>query len=97
MQKFEVMVLVETAIILQHQKVMVMELNGTYLLFESIKCELQNICRAMKAALYQANLKTRDIDYINAHATSTPLGDLAEARAIHSVFGMYLVFPFSII
>lgn len=42
--------------------------------------------RAMKMALKQAELKPDLIDYVNAHATSTPVGDQNEARAIHKVF-----------
>lgn len=42
---------------------------------------------AMQKALDQANLTEFDIDYINAHATSTPVGDQNEARAIDKVFG----------
>ncbi|KAI8607611.1 thiolase-like protein [Chytriomyces sp. MP71] len=42
--------------------------------------------RAMRRALETAGLEATDVDYINAHATSTPLGDLAETRAIKSVF-----------
>lgn len=42
---------------------------------------------AMKRALLDANMKVSDIDYINAHATSTPQGDTFEAMAIHSLFG----------
>lgn len=42
---------------------------------------------AMRKALKQANLEAKDIQYINAHATSTPVGDANEAQAIHEVFG----------
>lgn len=41
----------------------------------------------MKAALLDANLKPTDIDYINVHGTSTPLGDVSETKAIQQVFG----------
>lgn len=44
---------------------------------------------AMRMALEDAKLKPRDIGYINAHATSTPLGDRAETAAIQSVFGAH--------
>ena len=42
---------------------------------------------ALEMAMKQAGLKNSEIDYINAHATSTPAGDATEARAIHTVFG----------
>ena len=42
--------------------------------------------RAMKAALNDCNLKSTDIDYINAHGTSTPLGDVIELKAIKRLF-----------
>ncbi len=43
--------------------------------------------RAMRNLLSQAQLSPQDVDYINAHATSTPQGDVAEAAAIKEVFG----------
>jgi 3-oxoacyl-[acyl-carrier-protein] synthase II len=43
--------------------------------------------RAMRIALDHAKMNVEEIDYINAHATSTGLGDLAETRAIKSVLG----------
>ena len=42
---------------------------------------------AMERALKQSGLSAKDIDYINAHATSTPLGDANEAKAIYEIFG----------
>jgi 3-oxoacyl-[acyl-carrier-protein] synthase II len=43
--------------------------------------------QAMKFALEDAELNTSDIQYINTHATSTTVGDISEAKAIHSLFG----------
>lgn len=41
----------------------------------------------MKASLLEAGMQPSDIDYINVHGTSTPLGDIAETKAILGVFG----------
>lgn len=43
--------------------------------------------RAMKMAIDQAQIDPKDIQYVNAHATSTPVGDANEAKAIFEVFG----------
>ncbi len=42
---------------------------------------------AMRQALEDARRAPADVDYVNAHATSTPVGDAAEARVLHAVFG----------
>jgi 3-oxoacyl-[acyl-carrier-protein] synthase II len=41
----------------------------------------------MRLALSDAGLQPNEIDYINVHGTSTPLGDVAEVKAIQQVFG----------
>jgi 3-oxoacyl-[acyl-carrier-protein] synthase II len=45
--------------------------------------------RAMKRALADAKLSPADIDYVNAHGTSTPAGDIEEARAVTHLFGAH--------
>jgi 3-oxoacyl-[acyl-carrier-protein] synthase II len=44
----------------------------------------------MHAAIEDANLNVEDFDYINVHGTSTPLGDVAELKAIQKVFGEHV-------
>jgi len=45
--------------------------------------------RCMRAALANAQLAPADVDYVNAHATSTPAGDSVEAKALRDVFGTH--------
>lgn len=45
--------------------------------------------RSLRIAMKDAGLQAKEIDYINAHATSTPAGDSSEARAIDEVFGAH--------
>src|SRR5213596_1871423 len=47
----------------------------------------EGAARAMEGALRQAGLKPGDIQHLNAHSTSTPVGDLSELEAIKAVFG----------
>ena len=49
----------------------------------------EGAARAMKMAIRKAGLEPTDIDYVNAHGTSTPLNDRIETTAIKSVFGDY--------
>jgi 3-oxoacyl-[acyl-carrier-protein] synthase II len=47
----------------------------------------EGAARAMKIAIEHAKISSKDVDHINAHATSTGLGDIAETKAIKMVFG----------
>lgn len=49
--------------------------------------EGKGVIQVMTEALKDAHLKVEDIDYINVHGTSTPLGDIAEIKAIQQLFG----------
>lgn len=52
------------------------------------------VANCIEMALKNANISSDKIDYINAHATSTPTGDLCEIRAIDKVFGKNKSFPY---
>ncbi|MBP7256293.1 MAG: beta-ketoacyl-[acyl-carrier-protein] synthase family protein [Chitinophagales bacterium] len=45
--------------------------------------------RSIEKSLLDAQIKASQIDYINAHATSTPVGDASEAQSLDKVFGLY--------
>ena len=55
--------------------------------FHQTKPDIKGEIHALHAALAEAGIKTDDIDYINAHGTSTPIGDYVESEAILTVFG----------
>ncbi|CEP77844.1 MAG: beta-ketoacyl-ACP synthase II [Defluviitoga tunisiensis] len=54
----------------------------------------EGAARAIKRALEMANLNPSDIDLVNCHATSTPVGDTSEIRALKSIFGQQISRPF---
>jgi len=49
----------------------------------------EGAARCMRNALQDAGLNPQDVDYVNAHGTSTPVGDVAETMAIHKAFGSH--------
>ena len=49
----------------------------------------EGAARCMRSALKNADLSPDDVDYVNAHGTSTPAGDLAETQAIKSLYGSH--------
>lgn len=51
--------------------------------------DYQGAAKAMKLAVERAEVQTGDVDYINAHGTSTPTGDVSETKAIKEVFGAH--------
>ena len=57
--------------------------NGDHISNPSIDGQV----RSLQMALNQAGISSAEVDYINAHATSTPVGDSSEAKAIYQVFG----------
>ncbi|HQY11166.1 MAG: beta-ketoacyl-[acyl-carrier-protein] synthase family protein [Ferruginibacter sp.] len=59
--------------------------NGGHISNPTVEGPVRSLHRALK----DAGIDAKEIDYINAHATSTPAGDASEARAIDEVFGQY--------
>jgi 3-oxoacyl-[acyl-carrier-protein] synthase-1 len=57
--------------------------NGEHISNPSVEGQV----RAMNMALNMAEISAKEVDYVNAHATSTPRGDSEEAKAIEAVFG----------
>jgi len=57
--------------------------NGEHISVPNVEGPVKSLAMALK----DANLKASEIDYLNAHATSTPVGDRNEAEAIYSLFG----------
>lgn len=51
--------------------------------------EGDGLARSMTNALSASGVKASEVEYINAHATSTPVGDISEIKAIKSVFGTH--------
>lgn len=49
----------------------------------------EGAARVMRLCLENAGIKPTDVDYVNVHGTSTPLGDIAETKAIKTVFGVH--------
>ena len=47
----------------------------------------EGAAKAMELALYEAGIKPDEVDYLNAHATSTPIGDISEINAVRRLFG----------
>ena len=57
--------------------------NGEHISNSNVDGQIRSLSMAME----DSNLLAKDIDYINAHATSTPGGDKVEAQALHQLFG----------
>ncbi|MFO8067818.1 MAG: beta-ketoacyl-[acyl-carrier-protein] synthase family protein [Bacteroidales bacterium] len=57
--------------------------NGDHISVPNVEGPVNSIERCLKSA----NLKAKDIDYVNAHATSTPVGDEFEGKALDLIFG----------
>ena len=62
--------------------------NGGHISNPTVEGPVRSLYMAMK----DAGILAKEVDYINAHATSTPAGDSSEARAIHEVFGEHMPF-----
>lgn len=54
---------------------------------DMVALDAEGATRSMKAALKSAKINAEDVDYVNAHGTSTPVGDKEESRAIENALG----------
>lgn len=59
--------------------------NGDHISNSNVEGQVRSLSMALK----ESNITAKEVDYINAHATSTPGGDKVEAQAIHQLFGEY--------
>lgn len=59
--------------------------NGDHISVPNVEGPIRSIYMALK----NGNIKAEEIDYINAHATSTPVGDFQEAKSLNEIFGKY--------
>jgi 3-oxoacyl-[acyl-carrier-protein] synthase II len=73
-----------------HAELLGMGASGDAFHVTAPHAEGEGACHAMEAALRDAKVEPKDIEYVNAHGTSTDVGDPVEARAIRRIFGEHV-------